>query len=150
MPEQWVPWDLQVINASPSVILWKKKSATITVRVPGLYLLSVAIFTVDAAQVQVYLNDELLFSLSPAPASLSSDVSVAQPIPVTSTSMVQSGRPSATGQDRYSVLQRYRHSLGEVSSLQLQEFVSLPPEARLAVRYLANQGAQGFFALRKL
>ncbi len=35
--EGWVPWDHQVTNAAPAVLLWKKGASTIRVRMPGLY-----------------------------------------------------------------------------------------------------------------
>lgn len=32
-----IPWNLQVVNAAPAVILWRKNTTTIEVKVPGLY-----------------------------------------------------------------------------------------------------------------
>ncbi len=35
--EGWVPWDVQVANAAPNVIAWKKGTTAVKIRVPGLY-----------------------------------------------------------------------------------------------------------------
>jgi hypothetical protein len=35
--EGWVPWDIQVANAAPATILWKKAATKLQIRVPGLY-----------------------------------------------------------------------------------------------------------------
>ena len=33
----WVPWDTEVQNAAPAMLLWRPGSTTITTRIPGLY-----------------------------------------------------------------------------------------------------------------
>jgi hypothetical protein len=33
----WIPWDTQIMNVVPNIILWEKNSPEITIRVPGLY-----------------------------------------------------------------------------------------------------------------
>jgi hypothetical protein len=35
--DSWVPWDLQVANAAPQTIVWKKGTTKLQVRIPGLY-----------------------------------------------------------------------------------------------------------------
>lgn len=62
----FIPFFLQVVNAAPQVIHWKKKTSTIVVRVPGLYHLTIAVFTTATVTLQVYLNDEPLFALQPS------------------------------------------------------------------------------------
>lgn len=63
--QAFIPF-LQVVNAAPQVIHWKKKTSTIVVRVPGLYHLTIAMFTTATVTLQVYLNDEPLFALQPS------------------------------------------------------------------------------------
>lgn len=33
----WIPWDTEVINAAPNVLMWKKGGSAIKVRLSGLY-----------------------------------------------------------------------------------------------------------------
>jgi hypothetical protein len=35
--DSWVPWDLQVANAAPQTIVWKKGTTKLQIRIPGLY-----------------------------------------------------------------------------------------------------------------
>jgi hypothetical protein len=51
--------------------------------------------------------------------------------------------------DQYS-LRRNRHSAGEVTCLGLEEHVSLPADAKLAVRFNSQAAAQAFFSIKKL
>jgi len=51
--------------------------------------------------------------------------------------------------DRY-VLKRNRHSVGEVTCISVDEYVSLPVDALLAVRYHSTTPSQGFLALKKV
>lgn len=37
LEDGWVPWDIQVVNAAPNTIIWKKASTKLNVKVPGLY-----------------------------------------------------------------------------------------------------------------
>jgi hypothetical protein len=47
-------------------------------------------------------------------------------------------------------LKRFRHSAGEVTCISVEEYVSLPPEATLSVRFHAAVPAQGFFSIKKM
>lgn len=125
----FIPWEAQAINGAPGVFIWRKGAAQITVRLPGLYSLTVCVFTTERAAVRVLLNDEPLFVLQPQ----------------------QSAAPNTTaiaGGDY--TLRRLAHSVGEVTCLSLSEHVSLPAEASLKVLFASGQPAQGFLALRKL
>ncbi len=33
----WIPWDTEVQNAAPAMLLWRAGSTAITTRIPGLY-----------------------------------------------------------------------------------------------------------------
>jgi hypothetical protein len=48
------------------------------------------------------------------------------------------------------VLKRSRHSVGEVTCISIDEYVSLPVDALLAVRYHSTTPSQGFLALKKV
>ena len=48
------------------------------------------------------------------------------------------------------ILKRNRHSSGEVTCMSIDEHVSLPANAKLAVRFNAQASAQGFFSIKKL
>lgn len=154
----WIPWERQVLNASPNCIIWRKDSPVITIKVPGLYLLTVSMFTTNTSlvhKIAVYLNDEPLFTLQNTSSS-----TVTFSTHTTPKNSLANAEATSTVQP---VLTRYRHSLGEVSSLTLEEYVSLPPEARLTVCLLPERkdafvdavmsdemAPQGFLALKKL
>lgn len=61
----WVPWDAQVVNAAPAVLVWKKGATTINVRLPGLYRVCVSIFTGIPVVMQLCLNGEPIISCQP-------------------------------------------------------------------------------------
>jgi hypothetical protein len=86
----WVPWDTEVQNAAPAVLLWRQGSTTITARIPGLYRYSHnnhipylhpsinphfncdclfritgAVFTSLPSALQICLNGEPILSLQP-------------------------------------------------------------------------------------
>lgn len=154
----WIPWERQVLNASPNCIIWRKDSPVITIKVPGLYLLTVSMFTTNTSlvhKIAVYLNDEPLFTLQNTSSS-----TVTFSTHTTPKNSLANAEATSPG---HPVLTRYRHSLGEVSSLTLEEYVSLPPEARLTVCLLPERkdafvdavmsdemAPQGFLALKKL
>jgi hypothetical protein len=180
----WVPWERQVLNASPQVLLWRRDSPVITVKVPGLYVLTVSIFTTNlqaVARVLVYLNDEPLCQLRttapPTVGSSSSSSSSQRVSPTASSSASAVGLGGSQVAPMVTPITKYRHSLGDVCSYTMEEYVSLPPEARLTVCILpssvtfamdsagggggggnddtgrvigAQSAPQGFLALRKL
>jgi hypothetical protein len=100
----------------------------------------------------VYLNNEPIFSYRPNDQQQ-----------LNNKSSTQSGLPSSnnTNNPRLSSqqqqqppsqyqLERFRHSIGEVTCLSIEEVVSLPPEAILSFRYYSPQLAQGFLAIQKI
>lgn len=114
----FVPWDVAALNTSSGVYIWRKGAAAVGVRLPGLYQLTVAVFTSEEVSLQLFLNDEPLF--------------------VCSSTSTSSG------------VRRLAHSAGEVSSVSMDERVSLPAEAQLQLLYTGPGPAQGFIAFRKL
>jgi hypothetical protein len=141
--DSWIPWDTQIVNATPKNVLWQKNSQVLTVRVPGLYKITLSVFTLDSAVVQLYLNEEPLLLYQPD-NSLQSNDSNKQ------TGTLNSSRATRTANnDRYQ-LKRLRHSAGEVTCITIDEYVSLPLEAKLSARYQSSHAAQAFLAIKKL
>lgn len=115
----------------------------------------VSVFTVENATIQIFLNEEPLFSYQPGnsntftssippTASSESKASTLKP-----SSIIANQALSNNQKDGY-YLKRLRHSCGEVSCLSIDEYVSLPPEANLSVRYFSQNLAQAFFSIRKM
>lgn len=48
------------------------------------------------------------------------------------------------------VLRRNRHSIGEVTAICIDEYVSLPADAVISARFHCSAAAQAFFSLKKL
>lgn len=135
----WVPWDVQAVNAAPQVFLWRKGSSSVQVRLPGLYKVAVAMFTSLPVTMQICLNGEPVFSVQPDPSDGSGSGH-------TLTTFVNA---QSLRDDRYTQ-RRLKHSAGEVSSVAIDEFISVPAEATLAVRFHCAAAAQGFLSLKKL
>jgi hypothetical protein len=110
----------------------------------------VAVFTLESTVLQVYLNNEPIFSYRPTNDQLLNNKS--------NTTNIQAGLPSNNNTNSRSSqqphsqyqLERFRHSIGEVTCLSIEEVVSLPPEAILSFRYYSPQLAQGFLAIQKI
>ena len=131
--DNFVPWDKQVVNAAPSSIVWKKSSHHIGIKIPGLYRLYIAMFTHKPSALQVYLNDEPILMIQPHGSKADNTMSV----------------NGSIDPNPYS-LRRFKHSVGEVTSIHIDETVSLPPDAAISVRYFSSNPAQGFIAIRKV
>lgn len=119
-------------------------------------------FTLEATILQVYLNNEPLLSYHPQQQIANANIPIIQPgnPPTTQPGVISSNnnnraifvKPSSLsqGKDQNYSLERFKHSIGEVSSLQIDEFVSLPPECSISIRFNSSQLAQGFFSLQKI
>ena len=123
--------------------LYSNLSNHVIWRVVGIFIcknsICVALFTVEEATIQVYLNDEPLFAYQP-------NVTTS---PTTSTTSPTLMNVSKDHNMSY-YLKRMKHSCGEVSWLSINEYVSLPPEANLSVRYFSKTLAQAFFSIHKM
>ncbi len=129
-----IPWDVQVINAAPSSLLWRKGSTDITVKLPGLYRIGLAVFTNLPVSLTVCLNDEPLLVLGPeaTPDRLSSFANI-----------------HALREEHY-ILRRLRHSAGDTTAVSLDEPISLPANAVISIRYQSVTASQAYLSLRKL
>jgi hypothetical protein len=137
-----VPWDSQVVNAAPASLLWRKGSGLVTIRVPGLYRVCVSFFTTAAASVTLCLNDEPMLVLQPSTAP--------PQVPAHSDFSMAAYLTACMHRDERYVLRRFRHSSGDVTSVSLEEIVSLPADAVLSVRLQSVTPAQAVLAIRKL
>jgi hypothetical protein len=45
-----VPWDLQVANAAPQTIVWKKGTTKLQIRIPGLYRYALKRWNVSSSE----------------------------------------------------------------------------------------------------
>jgi len=129
-----IPWDSQVVNAAPSSLLWRKGSTEITVKLPGLYRIGLAVFTSLPVSLTVCLNGEPVLVLGPdaAPDRLSSFANA-----------------QGLREERY-LLRRLRHSAGDTTAVSLDEPVSLPANAVISVTYQSAVASQAYLSLRKL
>lgn len=131
----WISWDTEAINAAPAILCWKQGATSIQVRMPGLYRISIAIFTSLPCALQLCLNGEPILTMQP-------DIS--------NHSVLNTNTHSGLINDDKHTIRRNRHSLGEVTCTAIDEYVSLPTDGILAVRYHSNATAQGFLSIKKL
>jgi len=129
-----IPWDAQVVNSAPSSLLWRTATTEITVKLPGLYRVGLAVFTSLPVSLTVCLNGEPVLALGPdaAPDRLSSFANV-----------------QGLREERYS-LRRLRHSAGDTTAVSLDEPISLPTNAVISVTYQSAVASQAYLSLRKL
>ncbi len=132
--DQVIPWDAEAVNAAPSSLLWRKGSTEITVKLPGLYRVGLAVFTTLPVALTVCLNGEPVLSLGPD----------TRPDRLSSFANAQGLR-----EERY-LLRRLRHSAGDVSGVSMDEPLSLPANAVISINYQSATASQAYLSLRKL
>mmetsp|Transcript_26056 Transcript_26056/g.67129 ORF Transcript_26056/g.67129 Transcript_26056/m.67129 type:complete len:665 (+) Transcript_26056:2-1996(+) len=66
-----VPWEVQVVNTCPDNFQWQQNSPQVVAAAPGLYEISFGIFGKRKGTVSVLVNQETVFVLSNATASVS-------------------------------------------------------------------------------
>lgn len=112
-----------------------------------LYRICLAVFTLESTILQIYVNNEPIFSLQPELVqSLQNQGSANILPPAAASNMMLSDQKK---ENQYH-LQRFKHSIGEVSCLHIDEYVSLPPECIISVRYYSSALAQGFLSINKM
>ncbi|KAL0226154.1 hypothetical protein P9112_013478 [Eukaryota sp. TZLM1-RC] len=120
-----IPWNVQLINTDPEVFRWEKDKVTICATLPGLYEVSFGFFSAKKPTVQLLVNGEPVLSA------------------INSSSYVVHHSASRVGS-------LGGQSYGNVTGLTCIDFLVLPARARLAISYQGEEGAEGFFSLRKL
>ncbi|KAL3664028.1 hypothetical protein V7S43_010913 [Phytophthora oleae] len=122
--KQTIQWSSQVVNTNADIFLWQFGSDEVKLVLPGLYHLQAAFFTNYYPVIQVLVNGE--------PAAF---------LHSTDSKEVTSSQP---------VVQRLRHSAGNVAGLAVDVFLALPARSQVALSYDIDEKAQGFLNLRKL
>jgi hypothetical protein len=120
-----VPWNVQSVNTNPQNFLWEKDKVNLVTVAPGLYEITFGFFCKKKPSVQLLINGEPVLSA------------------INSASYVvhhSSGRLASVG----------KHPAGNVTGLTCIDFLALPPQARIAITYNGEEGAEGFVGLRKL
>jgi len=90
---------------------------------------------------QVYLNDQPVFSYQPelSPSAGNGVITSANNSKATPTSKA----------DRY-YLRRLKHPAGEVTCLSIDEYVSLPSDSSISIKFHSAVIAQGFMSIKKM
>jgi len=144
-----VAWDVQVMNPSPSSIIWTAGTTSVRARTPGLYKITCSVFTTAHASVQISLNFETILAVSPP---VSSDADEGEEMVMVSGGGGRRGSGGFLSSLQVpGAVRRTRHPAGEVTCVTIDEYVSLPAESVLAVRITSGDTAtQAMLALRKL
>jgi hypothetical protein len=100
-----VPWEVQAINTCPDNFLWEKNKSSLICVAPGLYQVSFGFYSKRDPSILLYLNGELLKTLTPAKT------------------------------DSNSIMQTPKHSAGNVAGITYIDFIALPPRARISLVY---------------
>ena len=131
----WIAWDTEAVNAAPAILCWKKGATNIQIRMPGLYRVSIAIFTSLPCALQLCLNGEPIITMQPD---------------INKHNVVNNSTSSGLINNESHIIKRSRHSIGEVTCISIDEYVSLPTDGLLSVRYHSNATSQGFLSIKKL
>lgn len=134
---------LQAVNADPDSFLWEAGKTVVTAAIPGLYEISLGFFSRRRPIVQVLVNGEPVLSVTGTSGTVVHHVSgsgggaAAQLMPSALQGQAGGAAPA--------------HSAGNVAGLTTREFLSLPPNARIAVTFQGEpERTEGFLMLRKL
>lgn len=101
--------------------------------------LTVAIFTALPVAAQVCLNGEPIVALQP-------DTTIPKSAAVHPSVISSKG---LLNDQSYNV-RRYRHSAGDVTCISIDEYVTLPLDGAIAVKFHSQTAAQAFLALAKI
>lgn len=96
-------------------------------------------FTSLPVAIQICLNGEPIITLNPDSATPRS--AKAHPAVVSSKGLLD---------DQSYVVRRLRHSVGDVTCISVEEYVSLPQDGAIAVRFHSQTAAQAFLAIAKI
>ena len=58
-----IPWQVQTVNTQPENFIWEAGQTTVYTVAPGLYELSLGIYTRSKPRAQVLVNDQILYRL---------------------------------------------------------------------------------------
>ena len=133
-----IPWEVQVNNAAPQSLLWKTDSDIITCTAPGLYEVTVGVFTQNPAGVDLCMNGEPIVTMEPTDVGGGGGGGGGGGVLVKEN----------TGLEH--IKKRHRHSAGDITSVAINEIVALPPNATISVRFDSSTRAQGFLSVRKM
>jgi len=133
---QLLPWDTEAVNAAPSSLVWRRGSSEITIKLPGLYRVGVAVFSCLPVSITILLNGQPILELAP---DTRHDRSTSSPY----------AQGLRGGEERY-LLRRLRHAEGDVTGVSMDEPLSLPANAVISVGYQSATVSQAYLSLRKL
>ena len=124
-----------------------------------MYLLTIGLFSVAPISLTILVNDEPILTLTPSPshslfltnAATNATHYLEDHIQDHTNNLLPSNQPLLIRSDtQHYSLHRKRHSLGEVTSVSLSEYIALPPSTSLSVRISCGSQCQGFLSLAKL
>jgi hypothetical protein len=147
--EGLIPWEIQSMNDNGASLQWEKGATHIGCEVPGMYHLTLGIFSSAPVSLTILANDEPILNLSPSPShthflsSTPSDREFGSTLPSNQPLLIRSDTQHYT-------LHRKSHSFGDVTSISLSEYIALPPATSLSVRVSSGARCQGFLSLAKL
>ena len=133
----WILWDVQAANYQSSQLSWSPGSTTIRTKMPGLYRITLALFTTKPVVAQVCLNWQPLLSIEPPYLGDENN----------SETLMGLEEMPLQGQGQ---VMRSKHPAGDVTCITIDEFVSLPSESLLAVRFQSPTTAQAMFIIKKI
>ncbi|CAI2386287.1 unnamed protein product [Moneuplotes crassus] len=120
-----VPWEIQCVNTCPDNFIWEKNKTSIICISPGLYELSMGIFSKKNPNVQIQVNGEGILTLFKDADTIERH---------NSTKIKDLGS----------------HSAGNITGLTHQDYISLPARARVSFIFDGMSKAEGFLSLKKL
>ena len=104
--------------------MWEKDKSCLICVAPGLYQICFGFYSKKAPSVQIFLNGEPLMNAAQKQMQL------------------HNNKENQTTNSK--------HTAGNVTGLTHNDYIALPPRARLAIVYQGETFGEGFICLRKL
>ena len=142
-----VPWNVQCVNTAPDIFNWTSDSPTILASEQGLYEIAFGFFAERDVDVELLVNSETAVTSSGHKAT-----DFVRFVLFLNCSLTQETAPEWAHLYKN---RRGNHSAGNVTGWTYHNFLALPANANVEVRYLLKRSveeeeAQGFLFMRKL
>ena len=130
-----VPWEVEVMNTSTQHFKWNKDTYNIVTKIPGLYYIAAGVFTQDIFiknlglifKIDILVNHETAFSICTYGRDNTNSTTNSRSLALDKP---QKDRTTGLG---YNIFRKQEHTSGNITCINLQEYLALPANASLSV-----------------
>lgn len=130
-----VPWEVEVMNTSTQHFKWNKDTYNIVTKIPGLYYIAAGFFTQDffiknlglIFKIDILVNHETAFSICTYGRDNTNSTTNSRSLALDKP---QKDRTTGLG---YNIFRKQEHTSGNITCINVQEYLALPANASLSV-----------------